>query len=128
MKTALSIGIAIILAALVLYSTYLISTEMFKQNYDQPYREYMGNVGNFLSISNGVIGILLIALGIFMKKYEGIGSGILGGGVLIMVYSFAWAFFSAERYIRILLLAVALIVLIWFGYKKLEKGAIAKER
>jgi len=71
-----------------------------------------------------VIGITSIITGIFMTGLEGIGSGLIGGGILLVLYSlFAtlqyWA--TLNKYFKLGAIGVVLVVLIFFGYKKIEK-------
>tara|TARA_Y100000034_G_C6651367_1_gene285120 strand:+ start:24 stop:611 length:588 start_codon:yes stop_codon:yes gene_type:complete len=71
-----------------------------------------------------VIGILSIILGSFIISLEGIGSGLIGGGVLITIISLFSTYeywFTLNKYVKLAAVGLALAVLIYFGYKKIEK-------
>lgn len=70
-----------------------------------------------------ILGILSIILGMFLLKFEGIGSGFIGGGVLIVLWAVAstysyWVYFN--KWVKLSALGLVLIVLIYLGYKKIE--------
>ncbi|MFH1450602.1 MAG: hypothetical protein ABIF92_01330 [archaeon] len=65
--------------------------------------------------------IAALVAGIFLSKLESIGSGLLGGGVLLTLYAVMRAWNVLGEYIRLVIIGVALAVLIWFGYKKIDK-------
>lgn len=67
-----------------------------------------------------ILGLLSIIIGgIFLKK-EAVGSGIMGGGVLTIIYASMRYWDSIQDYARLAVLGIALAVLIWVGYKKLK--------
>jgi len=71
-----------------------------------------------------VIGIITIITGIFLTSLEGIGSGLIGGGVLTVLWSLFYTYqywFTLNKYIKLIALGIVLAVLIYFGYKKIEK-------
>ena len=70
-----------------------------------------------------VIGIITILSGLFLTGLEGIGSGLMGGGVLVVLWSLAYTshyWLTLNKYAKLLALAIVLAILIYFGYKKLE--------
>ncbi len=70
-----------------------------------------------------IIGIIAIVVGLLLTKFEGIGSGIMGGGVLIVLWSLAYTWqywYTLNKYIKLVALGIVLIILIFLGYKKLE--------
>jgi len=124
-KTFLAIGIAIIFALFISYGVSVIyksppggcsGVEECKLR-SQQRQHYTFNLFIILM----VIGIIAIIIGILIMSLEGIGSGILSGGVLVIIYGTFRAWGALNEYLRLGILAIALIVLIFLGYKKIEK-------
>ncbi len=67
-----------------------------------------------------ILGLGAIALGGFMLSVEAVGSGIMGGGVLTLIYAAIRFWGNIPDYGRLLVLGIALTVLIWIGYRKLK--------
>jgi len=70
-----------------------------------------------------VIGIITIITGILLTGLEGIGSGLMGGGILVVLWSLVYTrqyWFTLNKYIKLTALGVVLAILIYLGYKKLE--------
>lgn len=70
------------------------------------------------------IGLVAIIAGIFLTRLQGIGSGLIGGGVLIVLWSLIYTqsyWVLLNEYVKLGALGIVLIVLIYLGYKKLEK-------
>lgn len=71
-----------------------------------------------------VIGALAIIAGTMLSKLEGIGSGFIGGGVLVVLWAlpYTWEYWmELHKYTKVAALFAILALLIYFGYKKLEK-------
>ena len=71
-----------------------------------------------------LIGIAAIVVGMFIIKTEGIGSGIIGGGILTILWSLFYTYSywtNFNKYIKLGVLGIVLVILIFFGYKKIEK-------
>jgi len=68
-----------------------------------------------------VLGLISILVGGLLLKVESVGSGIMGGGVLTIIYASMRYWNSIQDYARLGVLGVALIVLIWIGYRKFKK-------
>jgi len=81
-------------------------------------REHVELVNMIALVSFGVVGI---AAGIFLRKFEGIGSGFMGGGIILVIYGVLRYWSQFGKYTRLGLLGVALAFLVWIGYKKIEK-------
>ncbi len=70
------------------------------------------------------IGLAALIAGIFLSKMEGIGSGFLGGGILVTLWSlfygreYWWGF---NKYSKLAILGAILVILIYFGYRKMER-------
>lgn len=67
-----------------------------------------------------IAGILCVVLGGFLLKLETVSSGIMGGGVLTIIYGTLRYWGEMSDIIRWLLLGVVLTILIWIGYKKVK--------
>jgi hypothetical protein len=71
-----------------------------------------------------IIGMLAITGGIFLSGLEGIGSGFIGGGVLVVLWTlpYTWEYwFELHKYTKVAALGLVLALLIYLGYKKLDK-------
>ena len=70
-----------------------------------------------------VIALLSLIAGVYLTSMEGIGSGFIGGGVLLILWSLIytvkyWA--EWDKYVKLLALFIVLVVMIYIGYKKIE--------
>jgi len=68
-----------------------------------------------------ILGLLSVFIGGVLLKVEAVGSGIMGGGVLTLLYAALRFWGSLPDYGRLLILGIALAVLIWLGYKNFKK-------
>jgi len=129
-KTFLAIGIAVIFAVFIGYGLYVIyeppkygdcygELDCYR-NLETRQHEYSRN-SFFILI---IIGTITLVAGILLSKMEGIGSGLMGGGILVILWSLAhtWEYWSTfNKYVKLIVLGVVLVILIYLGYKKLEK-------
>ena len=76
------------------------------------------NFKSFLALS--IVAIIAIVTGLFLTL-EAVSSGILGGGILLLVYSVMRHWGILNKYLRLTLLGIALIVLLYYGYQKIDK-------
>jgi hypothetical protein len=67
-----------------------------------------------------VVGLLVIIGGILIDR-DSISTGLLGGAVLLLLYGTVRYWRHANDTLKFILLGVALAVLIWIAYKKLDK-------
>ena len=67
-----------------------------------------------------ILGVLAIVVGVLLKK-DAISTGILAGGVLLLLYGTIRYWRHADDILKFILLGIALAVLIWLGYKKFDK-------
>ena len=82
---------------------------------------YSHNRDNFFILA--ILGIAAIVAGVFLKKLEGIGSGFLGGGVLVILWSliYTWEYWlNWPKYLKVALLGLVLVLLVYLGYTKIE--------
>ncbi|PIN73671.1 hypothetical protein COV20_05615 [Candidatus Woesearchaeota archaeon CG10_big_fil_rev_8_21_14_0_10_45_16] len=66
-----------------------------------------------------IAGLIAIILGIVLKM-DAVSTGILAGGVLIILYGTIRYWQLASNILKFILLGIALAVLLWLGYKKLK--------
>jgi hypothetical protein len=79
----------------------------------EPYERNVFVVALILGITSLVIGILL--------NLESVSSGIMGGGILTIIYAVMRYWGELQDYARFIILGIVLAILIWFGYKKFKK-------
>jgi hypothetical protein len=68
-----------------------------------------------------IIAILAIILSFILTKKEIVSSGILGGGILLLVYAVMRHWGLLNKYTRLSILGSALIILVYYTYKKVDK-------
>jgi len=71
----------------------------------------------FITLVIGILTFIIAALLLF----DSISSGFMGGGVLIILYGTLRNWESLSNIWRTLMLGLALVVLVWIGYKKFNK-------
>ncbi|MFC1754254.1 hypothetical protein ACFL96_12835 [Thermoproteota archaeon] len=78
-----------------------------------------------------VISLGAIIAGIFLNKLESIGSGLIGGGVLVLLWSLIYTarfWFQWNKYAKLLALGVVLVILVYLGYKKIEQKVVTSKK
>jgi len=68
-----------------------------------------------------MLGLAAILIGGFVIKVNAVSQGIMGGGVITLLYSAMRFWGSIEDYARLIILGVTLFILIWVGYKKFKE-------
>ncbi|MCF7862195.1 GRP family sugar transporter [Candidatus Woesearchaeota archaeon] len=71
-------------------------------------------------ILNVILGIICVILGGVVLKHPSVSSGIMSGGILVLIYSTIRYWGLLQDYLRIIILGIVLAILIWMGYKKLN--------
>ena len=68
------------------------------------------------------VGIAALLICSFVIKLESVGAGIMGGGILTLISGSMkyWEYFGELA--KFIIVGVALTVLIWIGYKKLNEN------
>ena len=66
-----------------------------------------------------IFGIIALITGIVLK-ITSVSSGLMGGGILTIIYGIIRYWSGLQNYGRFTVMAIALVVLIWLGYKKLK--------
>ena len=72
----------------------------------------------FITVIAGII--FLIIGGVFIEV-SSVGSGLMGGAIISMIYGTLRYWGDMSDWLRFILLGVVLAILIWMGYKKLSK-------
>jgi len=86
-----------------------------REEFDDVRENYNRNV----FIIATVIGIIALVAGIVLK-ITSVSSGLMGGGILLIIYGIIRYWSGLENYGRFLIMGIALAVLVWVGYKKLK--------
>ncbi|MBI2670660.1 hypothetical protein HYX18_01615 [Candidatus Woesearchaeota archaeon] len=92
-----------------------------KCDYCQKYLEDATKKHSNLSfIIIALIGIVAIVFGVLFK-IEFIGSGFMYGGIATLFYATMRFLMEQNKYIRVIILFLELLIVLWIGYKKLYK-------
>jgi len=67
-----------------------------------------------------VAGLIALIIGGVVLNLESVSTGIMGGGVLTIIYGTIRYWGDMSDVYRFIILGVVLVVLIWMGYKKLK--------
>ena len=67
-----------------------------------------------------VLGLIAVIIGSYLKLTS-VSAGIMGGGVLVMIYAAMRFWRNLDEYLRFTILVITLGILIWIGYKKFKK-------
>lgn len=65
-----------------------------------------------------------ITAGILLSSLEGIGSGFVGGGILLVLWTLSYTYLywlEFGKFIKLGAIGALLVLLVWLGYKKLDK-------
>jgi len=100
-----------------------------REQYDECESEYKKTTDRYKHARNSfyillVIGMAAIIAGVFLSGLEGIGSGFIGGGVLVVLWTlpYTWEYwFELHKYTKVAALGLVLALLVYLGYKKLDK-------
>jgi len=95
-------------------SGYCNTTFTCQKNFDDVNGGYQRNI--FITLV--ILGIFALILGIFLKIPDAVTIGLSLGGVLSLLIASARYWGEAESILKVIILAVALIALIWVGIKK----------
>lgn len=87
------------------------------EEYDQARDDH----GRVAFIILGLIGLTCVLISGFALKLETVGSGVMAGGILTIIYGTIRYWGSLEDYSRLAVLAIVLATLIWLGYKLVKK-------
>jgi hypothetical protein len=87
-----------------------------QKSYDAANKNYTRTI----FVAATIIGLICLMLGGFILKLESVSTGIMGGGVLLIIYGILRYWMDASNYLRVFILGAILVILIWMGYKKLN--------
>lgn len=88
---------------------------------NKEYREVMGIYNRNVFIIAVVAGLICVILGGIILKLESVSAGIMGGGVLSIIYGTLRYWGDMGDVLRFIILGIVLAILIWIGYKKFKK-------
>lgn len=66
-----------------------------------------------------IVGLIAVSVGI-MLNLPSVSSGLMLGGTFLTIYGTARYWDNLSNWLRVIILGIALVILIWLGYKKLE--------
>ena len=87
-----------------------------RQQFDDTREIYNRNV---FIVATG-IGIIILIVG-FALKLASVSSGLMGGGILTIIYGTIRYWSDLPDFGRFIILGLTLAILIWLGYKKISK-------
>ncbi len=87
---------------------------------NKEYRDVLDVYNRNVFIIAVIIGIVTLIVGLTLQ-IPSASSGLMGGGILSIVYGIIRYWSALHDYGRFIILGIALGVLIWLGYKKLGK-------
>jgi len=96
-------------------SGYCDAYSKCQKSYDETNQIYNRNIF-FISLIIGIITVIIAVL----LSLESVSSGFMAGGVLLIIYGTIRYWGSLSNWLRTAMLAFALAVLVWIGYKKLK--------
>lgn len=104
-----------------------VTCDYCQKTYDEANKFYSRNI----FVITLIVGLIAISVGALLFSIEAIGSGLMAGGIGTIFYGSVrnWQNFSAVM--KFLLLLLALIVLIWVGFrinKKVNVNKISKKK
>ena len=87
-----------------------------REDFDRAREKYNRNV--FIAAAG--IGIIILIVG-FALKMASVSAGLMGGGVLTILYGIIRYWSDLPDYGRFVILGIVLAILIWLGYRKIKK-------
>jgi len=71
-------------------------------------------------IVTAIIGLLVIVLSVALQMVS-VSAGLMSGGILVILYGTMRYWEYSSNMLRMIILGISLVVLIWLGYKRLNK-------
>lgn len=96
---------------------YCDPTYTCRQEYDTSREKY----DKIVFIISGILGLAAVIIGGILLKLESVSAGVMGGGILTIIYGTLRYWGHLEDVGRFLILGIILVVLIFIGYKYLKK-------
>lgn len=91
--------------------------ENCRNKWDEVNESYNKNI----FIITFIIGLIALVLGSYFVGVESVGSGIMGGGTLTIIYGTIRYWSDLNDLMRFIILGIVLFILIWIGYKKIKE-------
>lgn len=88
-----------------------LTCDFCQKEYDDANKKYTRTV----FIVSGIMGIIAIAVGALIFNIEAIGAGLMGGGVLALIYGNIRYWQNLNNVMKVIILALALVALIYIG-------------
>lgn len=120
-KIALGFGIFLVLSIFIGFFSYQLGQTLAAQICSGDYCYVNSNSAtNIFSISAAILGLLAIAIGVFIKKNQAISGGLIAGGItgLIMAITRYWNYLNGWG--RVITTGIVLAGLITLSYYKLK--------
>ena len=108
---AISIAIVYFLFNVYAINTFVINTETY---------------ATYFFVIALVSAILAISFGFFIEV-ESVSTGLILGGLILLIYSSIRFWWFANNKVRVIILAIALCVLVVIGFKLFEKKDVKKK-
>ena len=121
---ALSISVVYFLFNVYAINTFL-EIEKGRERYGIPIVDWFivdtEKFATYFFIIAAISAVLAIAFGFFIEV-ESVGTGLILGGLVLLIYSAARYWWFANNKVRVIILAIALCVLVVIGYRMFGKG------
>ena len=88
-----------------------VTCDFCQKEFDEANKKYTRTV----FIVSGIMGIIAIAVGALIFNIEAIGAGLMGGGVLSLIYGNIRYWQNLNNWMKVIILAIALVALIYIG-------------
>ncbi len=70
-----------------------------------------------------IAGVIALAAGLFIKAATAVSTGLIFGGVVSLIVGTVRYWSNMQEYLRFVILGIALIILIWIGYRRLKSSS-----
>ncbi len=88
---------------------------------DYAYQQASQQHDKIVFIVSLIAGVIGIVVGVLLQK-ESIGPGFIGGGILLILYGSIRYWPHASDWLKFVLLGIALAVVVWVGYKLVDRA------
>ncbi len=89
----------------------------------QQYEDVNEIYNRHVFIIAAIIGLITMLIGGFVLKHESVSPGIMGGGLITIIYGVIRYWRYAGDKLRVIILGIILVMLIYFAYKRLSFGS-----
>lgn len=95
---------------------------------NKDFQDSLEKYNRVIFIAAGIIGIATLIVGAASLALESVGAGLMGGGVITILYGTIRYWGNLPDVGRFVVLGIALVILIWLGYKKLASGSQVQQK